>query len=181
MDYESKIEEWLWCDKQRVVALELAAELTLNDGCLAAGFVRNLVWDRLHGDQFNTPLNDIDLIFFDSCDCSEELDRKYESILKSKSDLSWSVKNQARMHGRNNDAPYKSTSDAMSYWVELEAAVGVRLLPNRKLEFIAPFSCEPLFGFSITINSQRKKPEDFVFRVASKSWLSRWPRLIIKS
>tara|TARA_R110001583_G_scaffold168044_1_gene320863 strand:+ start:628 stop:1014 length:387 start_codon:yes stop_codon:yes gene_type:complete len=112
-------------------ALELASRLGLNDWCLAAGFVRNLIWDKLHSKEILTPLNDIDLIYFDSDIIDENTDLEYELRLKSLSSFPWSVKNQARMHIRNNDRPYVSTSDSMSYWVEVETAVGATFVKNK--------------------------------------------------
>jgi hypothetical protein len=41
--------------------------------------------------------------------------------------LGWSVKNQARMHERNADRPYRSASDAMMHSPETATAVGARL------------------------------------------------------
>jgi hypothetical protein len=37
--------------------------------------------------------------------------------------ISWSVWNQARMHGRNGAAPYASATDAMRFWPETAAAI----------------------------------------------------------
>ena len=45
-------------------ALRIVAALDLPDCWIAAGFVRNLVWDHLHGISPPTPLNDIDVIYF---------------------------------------------------------------------------------------------------------------------
>ena len=46
-------------------ALEALATLDLPDAWIAAGFLRNLVWDYLHGYKTMTPLNDLDVIYFD--------------------------------------------------------------------------------------------------------------------
>ncbi len=73
---------------------------------LAAGFVRNLVWDRLHG-LVATPFTDIDVIYFDPADLSRETENRYEAELRILApEYPWSVKNQARMHLRNGDKPY---------------------------------------------------------------------------
>jgi len=151
--------------------------LVLTTGVWAAGFVRNLVWDKTHEKNSPTPLNDIDLVYFNANDCNEETDRDYESYLKSISDYPWSVKNQVRMHMRNMDAPYSSTADAMSYWVEVETAIGVRLSKGHDLEFVAPFGLKSLFNNTVTINSKRRKPKDFDERVNGKKWLEHWPNL----
>ncbi|WP_251358441.1 nucleotidyltransferase family protein [Kangiella sp. TOML190] len=178
MNYERQIKQWLQSDEVRFNALKAAASLELKDWCLAAGFVRNLVWDKLHENQHGTPLNDIDLIYFDKNN-DTSVDKKIEKTLKTKYLQPWSVKNQARMHLRNNDSPYSSTSDAMSYWVEIETAIGVRLHRDQTLEVIAPFGCEALFNYSITINDKRRKPKAFGARVRDKAWLENWPKLVV--
>ncbi|MEF1187336.1 nucleotidyltransferase family protein, partial [Vibrio sinaloensis] len=40
--------------------LRLVSTFNLPQGCVAAGFVRNLVWDTLHHHTNSTSLNDID-------------------------------------------------------------------------------------------------------------------------
>lgn len=181
MKHETLIKEWIMADNKRCNALKHAAALELKDWCLAAGFVRNLVWDRIHGEHFSTPLNDIDLIYFNVSHKNKEADENYEAYLKSISNYPWSVKNQARMHIRNMDKPYSSTEDAMSYWVEVETAIGVRLSKNHDLKIVAPFGLDSLFNKTVTINSKRKKPEDFMARVNGKKWLELWPNLRLKS
>ncbi len=66
-------------DPIRLEALECVCQLELPQCYIAAGFVRNLVWDSLHHNVTLTPLNDIDVIFFDA-DC---LDSDYENYLNS--------------------------------------------------------------------------------------------------
>ena len=68
--------------------------------------MRNLAWDRLHGYSDTTPLADLDLIHFDPDDLDPEADLRIEHSLRGMTGhLPWSVKNQARMHLRNGDAP----------------------------------------------------------------------------
>ena len=175
--YETQIINWIASDDLRMDALRIAATLNLNDWCLAAGFVRALIWDKLHGFENLTKLDDFDLIYFDKGDIREETDRQKEQYLKEISDYPWSVKNQARMHIRNQDQPYLSTSDAMTYWVEVETAIGVRLNRDGKLELIKPFGIESLFEFTVTLNQKRPKPDAFQDRLAAKRWLQIWPKL----
>lgn len=160
--------------------MKLAASLNLPQWCIAAGFVRNLVWDKLHGYEIPTRLSDIDLIYFDPANMNADKDIEIEEYLKFSSNLPWSVKNQARMHLRNNDQPYQSTSDAISYWVEVETAIGATLSSDGKIELIAPFGFEALFANTITINKKQPKPDDFAQRVRSKKWLEIWPNLGVR-
>lgn len=179
-EHESRLAEWLSADATRMFALRIAATLDLHDWCIAAGFVRNLVWDRLHGHEEPTPLADVDLIYFDSTCADHGRDEELTAYLREKSpSYRWSVKNQARMHLRNGDAPYRSTADAMTYWPEVETAVGVRLDAQDRLEIVAPFGMASLFDLRITPNARRDSA-DFMQRVESKRWVTIWPGLRIR-
>lgn len=176
---EQQIVDWLASDTQRMTILHSVQQLNLKDWAIGAGFVRNLVWDRLHNKKLNTPLNDIDVLYFDSEDLTPETDRLLEIKLREKLDLPWSVKNQARMHQRNDDEPYTSTIDAMSYWVEKETAVAVTMDDNEKLSILSAFELSLLFADSITFNPKGRKLKEFKARIASKNWLKNWPKLRI--
>lgn len=181
MDHETLIKHWLANDPARMEALTIAAAQRLPGWCLAAGFVRNLVWDKLHDFSSSTVLNDIDLIYFDPHDTSDSRDQDIEHRLGCASALPWSVKNQARMHQRNMDRPYTSTEDAMSFWVEVETAVGASLADDGDVIIVAPFGVKPLFDLSITLNPKRPKRTDFEARIGNKQWLQTWPRLVINA
>lgn len=191
LELQTRLLEWIIQDSERVRALQLvqrcAEVYSIPQWCLAAGFVRNLVWDRLHGRESST-LNDIDLIYFCPLDTRPERDREIEAYLyKQAADLPWSVKNQARMQLKNQDPFYVSCSDAMTYWPELETAVGVcyqkhavnawndKIL-NSALVLIAPFGLHSLFELTLTANPRRALPI-FNQRVADKAWLIHYPLL----
>ncbi len=127
MDPQRQIIDWLQQDDARMAALRTVRRLGLNDWCLGAGFVRNLVWDRRHGYVEPTPLNDIDVIHFDAERADAERDRMLEARLQQWLPQPWSVKNQARMHLRGGRAPYRNSEEAISFWTEVETAIGARL------------------------------------------------------
>tara|TARA_R100001039_G_scaffold14252_1_gene8039 strand:+ start:2169 stop:2738 length:570 start_codon:yes stop_codon:yes gene_type:complete len=181
MDNSAQIKKWISEDAMRMQALVIASSLGLSDWCLAAGFVRNLAWDKVHGYSRATDLNDIDLIYFDSGNASEAADKDLEGRLKAISEFPWSVKNQARMHERNSDSPYASTEDAMSYWVEVETAVGATLNESNDIEIVAPFGIDVLFEYTITLNRKRPKPKVFAQRLQEKRWLEIWPNLAVNT
>ena len=175
---EEKIISWIAEDPYRLEALKVASLLNLYDWCLAAGFVRNLVWDKVHGFDTPTALNDIDLVYFDLADISEEKDRELENAIRKLSSHPWSVKNQARMHRINGDDQYQSTQDAMSYWVEIETAVGAKLVKQSgAIKIVAPFGVNQLFTNTITMNTKRRKPVEFQKRIKAKNWQKIWPNL----
>lgn len=177
---EHHIKALISADPDRMQALQVAADLALPDWCLAAGFVRNCLWDYLHGYQTPTPLNDIDFIFFDPQNCDEITEKKYERQLFAGFKGPWSVKNQARMHLVNGDPPYSSTADAMSFWVETETALGVFLDAHQQLQLVAPLGLPDLQAPTVTLNPKRPKPAAFRRRLYEKKWQAHWPELRIE-
>ncbi|CAI2388712.1 MULTISPECIES: nucleotidyltransferase family protein [Alteromonas] len=93
----------------------------------------------------------------------------------------WQVKNQARMHVAHAHAPYQNCHDAISYWIERETCVAVRLLANDDLDILAPFGLEANFAGTISINPKYPRSEVFKQRLASKNWLTVWPLLTLVS
>lgn len=181
--HEDLIREWIAADPFRMRALRIARDLDLPDWYLAAGFVRNMVWDRLHGFDTPTPLDDIDLIYFDLQRTHREQDRALEARLHAIDPaLPWSVHNQARMHERNGDRPYRSSLDAMAFWVEQETAVGVRLASDDSIEVVSAFGLDSLFARKITANrNKRNSAVEFSARLTRKNWLWIWPDLRVES
>jgi hypothetical protein len=177
MDPQQQIIDWLQQDSERMQALYAARRLGLHDWCLGAGFVRNLVWDRRHGFSTSTPLNDIDVIHFDAIHRDAQRDKMLESQLLAWLARPWSVKNQARMHLRSNRAPYRNSEDAISYWTEIETAVGARLEADSSITLIAPFGLQALFNDTITFNAKSNNLTAFEQRLAEKQWLTHWSKL----
>lgn len=180
-DMEQRIINWLGEEPLHLRALKEVQKLGLNDAWLAAGFVRNLIWDRLHSYPRATPLNDIDVVYFNPEDCSVEADERLEHrLLEAAPDLPWSVKNQARMHQRHGHAPYTSSAQAISHWVEVETAIGARINDAGQIELNAPLGLEALFTFTITHNPRHAIPAVFAERIHSKGWLTLWPKLEVQ-
>lgn len=170
------IENWLRQDRMRMQALECVANLGPIDAWLAAGFVRNLVWDKLHGTV--TALSDIDVIYYEPNDHLEVAERIYEAKLTAALDLPWSVKNQARMHLKNNHNPYASVSDAMSYWPEQQTALAVRLRAG-ELQLLNLFPLGPLLALELSPNP-KSTPGVFENRLKAKNWLASYPLLKLR-
>ncbi|MGK0409060.1 MAG: hypothetical protein ACJASB_001215 [Shewanella psychromarinicola] len=197
-DLAGQLSTWLQDDAQRLHALHICRTvlqpLYITDWYIAAGFVRNLVWDKLH--KFKPqPLNDIDVIYWCDINVSVERDRAIEAELRQRADLPWSVKNQARMHTKHGDPAYSSCLDAMSYWPEKQTAVGVKLvnvnvdnttmltLSSSSISIIehdisvdAVFGLEGLFALTLCANPKRDI-SFFESRIVQKNWLTQYPKL----
>lgn len=182
MDSSSKIQALISADPVRRRLLEAVRSLNLPDCWIGAGFVRNAVWDYLHGRHPSPVATDVDVIWFDRICCTPEQDCAHEAALKAlDSTVLWSVKNQARMHVRNGDGPYQSATDAMRYWAETATAVAVRLRDDGVCEIAAPFGLDDLFDLIIRPAGKfaTEKNAIFLSRVNSKRWLHDWPLLTL--
>jgi uncharacterized protein len=107
-------------DETRLRLLDQVAALDLPDCWVGAGFVRSAVWDHLHGRAAELTWGDTDVVWFDKDRATPlSADAEIEAGLRrAEPSANWSVKNQARMHTRNGDAPYLSAEDALSRWPE---------------------------------------------------------------
>ncbi len=179
--YQQKSTEILKTDELRMACLESAKLLGLKDWYIGAGFVRNAIWDHLHNKSQSTPLNDVDLVYFDSSDTSLTTEKSLEAQLQSHlAEVKWQVRNQARMHLKHNHQPYRDTSHAISHWPEIPTCVGVRLDPDSTFLFTAPFGLEQNWSLVVKPNIRRiHHSELFNSRVRDKGWATIWPGLVI--
>ena len=162
-------------------ALAAVRSLELPNGFIAAGFIRDYVWSRLHGFTADVP-DDVDVIWLDSAHVEATMDRELEAALRQMMpQLNWSVKNQARMHRRNGDAQYKSIADAMAHWPETATAIAVAQTSDEECEVIAPFGLDDLMDLRLrpTTHFAVTKRAKFDERVAKKRWLERFPKLVL--
>ena len=179
MDYQKALQKILSDDPLRMKALSAVRALELNDSWIGAGFVRDAVWNHLHGYEPSRALGDVDVVWFDHEHCCPDHDSYLESQLKQQlPSLVWSVKNQARMHQRNGDRPYTSTENALLHWPETATAVAVRF-GDKSLDIIAPCGLSDLFELLLrpTPTFERDKFYAFEQRVTTKRWLERYPGL----
>ena len=167
-------------DAWLMTVLKIARGLNLPDWAVGAGAVRNFVWDQLSAKPTRTKPADIDVLYFDPRDCDPARETAYEAALARQADLVWQVRNQARMHLRNGDPPYRDTEDALRYWLETPTCVAVRLEGDGHLTVIAPHGLDDLFALALRPTPQgRRRLAAYRARLASKDWTNQWPRLTI--
>ncbi|MGO4523809.1 nucleotidyltransferase family protein [Microvirga sp. 2MCAF35] len=159
--------------------LSYVESLGLPDGWIGAGFIRNTVWDVLHGRVIDVSrLNDVDVIFFDPGDTGRERESDLERRLRAIAPGTlWSVKNQARMHLRNGDSPYRDTFDAVAHWAETATAIMARSIDG-KVEVMAPHGIQDLLNLIVRPTPAfEHKMDVYRERVRSKNWPACWPKL----
>lgn len=169
-------------DPGRLRLLDLVRDRGPDGAWIGAGVVRNAVWDRLHGRPLAPPAGDVDVLWHDRGTGDPAADRAHEARLAALApDVRWSVKNQARMHRRNGDAPYADVADAMRHWPETATAVAVRMDAGGRIEIAAPFGLDDLFALVVrpTPRFRGEKRGQVVERIGAKRWLEAWPRLTV--
>lgn len=179
-DLTIALRELLTSDPAVSDMLAAVRSLDLPDCWIGAGFVRNHVWDHLHGYEKPTALNDIDVIYFDAGDLDEQVEKRLERDLHDRlPGYPWSVKNQRRMAGRNGDRPYRSTSHALEHWCETPTAVAIRLNDAGNIEVLAPLGLEDLFGLIVRptpfARANPHKLAQYRARMKKKNWPRQWP------
>ncbi len=171
-------------DPWRTRVLKTVRTLDLPDCWVGAGFVRALIWDHLHGHPESTPLDDVDVIYYNAEQTDRVAEQRHEGLLTAlwpadQPAVPWSVKNQARMHRRNGDAPYADTGDALRHWLETPTAVAVRMDDEGALELLAPLGVDDLLAMRIapTPHARKRRLDAYRERVLAKPWMRQWPKL----
>ncbi|WP_339149801.1 MULTISPECIES: nucleotidyltransferase family protein [unclassified Sutcliffiella] len=164
--------------------IEAAMALDLPDWWVCAGFVRSKVWDALHDYTNRTPVPDIDVIYFDGKDLSEEKEKQLERrLLQLYPQAPWSVKNQARMHVLNNVPPYINSIEAMSKFPETATAIGVKLNGDNNLELATPCGIQDLVNLSVkptaTFQTSSERVTIYEKRLREKNWQEVWPNITV--
>lgn len=176
------IAELIRNDLWRMNILHAVASLDLPDWAIGAGFVRAAVWDAITDKGTSTPLPDVDVIYFDCSDRSPERDMEIAGQLhRSTPAIDWDVKNQARMHLRNNDTPYANTEAAVARWLETPTCIAARLENNGDIRILAPHGLDDLLSLHVrATEAGREKPDEYMQRMISKNWAGLWPGLWVE-
>ncbi|WP_374020500.1 nucleotidyltransferase family protein [Paenibacillus thiaminolyticus] len=177
---EQRLLHYLHEHEELMADLRSVRDLQLPQCYISAGYIRNYIWDRLHGFEYRARHQDIDVVYYDLEDLSEQRDVALEQeLIRRTGNEKWSVKNQARMHVRNGVAPYASTHDALSRWPETATAVGARLNGEERIELIHPHGLEDLFQMVVRRSPEFPDPAYYMARVNAKQWREQWPLLTI--
>lgn len=180
--FVAQIFAWTAQDNTRLQALKCLHSIKLPHSYIAAGFIRNMVWDHLHQKTAPTPLNDIDVIYYDADNPRSDVHKIYEQRLNSvMPEVNWQVRNQASMHIKKGHNQYRDIVDAMRYWPEKETGIAMRLNDDEEgFEFISAFGTRSLFDLEVTYNPKAPLAV-FEQRLEDKAWLSIWPKLKVNT
>lgn len=155
----------------------------LPDCWLVAGCLAQTVWNDAFGLPATHGISDIDLVYFDGNDLSEETEAAQATRVRTLfADLGlWiDVKNEARVHLWYAEkfgsvlAPYTSTEDAITTFPTTATAIGVQPRPDG-LHVFAPYGLSDLLGQIVRPN--KKQITQAIYDAKVKKWQARWPGL----
>ncbi|WHY87369.1 nucleotidyltransferase family protein [Neobacillus novalis] len=169
-------------DKWMMDILYSAQSINLPDWWVCAGFVRSKIWDTLHGFTVRTPIPDIDVIYFDERNVEEAEEKKLEDkLIVIHPNVPWSVKNEARMHVKNDIPPYTSSVDAMSKFPETATALGLKLDENNNVVLAAPCGIHDVLNFEVKPSpffaETKKRTAVYEGRITKKNWKAIWNKV----
>lgn len=180
--YERELRQLFRANDWFMTILETARDCDPPNWFVGGGVIRNIVWDYLHGYTQPTPLNDVDVAFFDPDDLSPERDRTVqEQLVNAHPDVPWEATNQAAVHLWYDQVfgyavpPLKSSEEAIGTWPETVTSIGVRLLADDGLLLVAPLGLGDLFQMNLCRNPHRVSTEQFRRRILEKGIHQKWP------
>lgn len=161
-------------------ALKALRQADIPDAWIGGGFIRNAVWDRLHGFAIDITRSDVDVGFFDAAPAPADQESGFEARLRALCPgLDWTVRNQARMHAYNGHEPYRDMLDAATHWVARCNAVALRLGADDTIEMLAPFGLEDVFAMRVHPTpiylTTPVRTARFYEMMQAKRWNIRWP------
>lgn len=162
--------------------LGIVEELDIPSAWIGGGYIRNRVWNHLHG--FTASQNDVDILYFDpslSPAASEHFEILVQDGLAARyPEYEWSLTNQAWSHEYKDDAPYTDIFSAVTRFPETCTAVACQsAYPG--IRTIAPHGLDDLFNLVIRPSPGFRRGERlhqmFLDRVYKRTWLETWPKL----
>ena len=185
-DYKDEFKKIVYSNDWFMEVLQTVRKCNPPNWYVGAGVIRNIVWDHLHHYNYQTPVKDIDVAFFDENDLRPERDQEVQNQLQAiQPEILWEATNQASVHlWFENYFGYpvsslKSSEEAIATWPETVTCIGVRLLDNDSLKIEAPFGFDDLFNMILRRNPSRLTIDLFRKRYQEKQIMKKWPKVKI--
>ncbi|QCZ44953.1 nucleotidyltransferase [Levilactobacillus brevis] len=127
--------------------LRLIQACHLPQGALAAGSIRNTVWQVLSHQPVEL-ISDVDVVFFDPQRPVEADLQIYTALRRQAPQYQWQVKNEVYMAHYNfaNAPEFTSVSDAIGHFVEVPTCIGAYLDEQQQVQLIAPHGVADLLA-----------------------------------
>lgn len=165
--------------------INTAAEIGLPNWYVGAGCIVQSVWNHLSELPISQNIKDIDLVYFDATDLSEEKENQWVQKVREKYsaiDLHFDVKNQARVHTWYEKSfgfkikPYSSTEDAINSWPTLATCTAIRKQDDQ-YKIYAPYGLNDVLGLICRPNKTQITRD--VYEKKIDRWQTCWPQLTV--
>ncbi|WOE30848.1 MULTISPECIES: nucleotidyltransferase family protein [unclassified Acinetobacter] len=182
LDHQNKLSHILLNHPYLTAILQQLYEIE-PDAYIAAGVIRNTIWDYLHDRQYDLNHTEVDIVFYDPDDDGRQHQKIEDKITKIFPSIQWDVTNQALVHqwyrteeGASISA-LQSLAHAISLWPETATAVAVRFNHQGNIDCLAPLGLADLLHLKLRWNPALVAYSVFLQRIQQKKFLSRWPKL----
>lgn len=181
MTNEERLKAIIQAQPELMSILKMIRDAHLAQGALAAGCIRNTVWQVLSGQAVRLQ-SDVDVVFFDPQRPASDDLKIYAALRQRAPQFSWQVKNEVYMaHYNFSDTPdFTSVADAIGHFVEVPTCVGAYLAGD-DLKVIAPHGLDDLFAMRCRpipfYQQDDRHMAIFRERMAAKQWVQEWPSL----
>lgn len=161
-------------------------QLYLPNWYVGAGCLVQTVWNIQSGFAPNSRIKDIDLIYFDSRDLSEEGEAKQERRVRDffrDVPIEIDVKNQARVHLWYEQKfgysikPYTSSESAINTWPTNATSIAMRHEVDGTITIYAPYGLNDVYGLIARANKTQITEE--IYLAKTTRWEKCWPRLTV--
>lgn len=184
MQTEADLWSILQLNSAVVEAIKAAEQLALPNWYVGAGCVQT-VWNHLSGLPIGNGIKDVDLVYYDAGDLTEQgeavIAERLNALLPN-FPLSIDVNNQARVHLWYEKyfgyaiEPYKSSEHAIDTWPTTATATAVwKSGVERKI--YAPFGLNDLFA--MTARPNKRQVTKKIYQEKVDRWSRNWPRLTV--
>lgn len=162
--------------------LQIIRDLSLPDVWLAAGSVRNFIWNTLSEKPAFDDDTDLDVVFFAPHLSDTDTVQLEKQVKQDFPNFRWELKNQTDIHQHSpNTLLYTSTCDAISKYPERCTAIAVRLNQADELELFAPYGLADILDFCVRPTphflADAERMQVYHQRLAKKNWQEKWPQL----
>ncbi|WP_052339901.1 nucleotidyltransferase family protein [Gorillibacterium massiliense] len=163
-----------------------AQELEITNYYIGAGCITQTVWNYLSDMPLEHGIKDVDFVYFDDNDLSEDKEDQLKLQLERlfpDYPFKIDVKNEARVHLWYESrfgyeiSPYRSVEEAIDTWPTTATSLGIRISSN-KWKVYAPYGLDDLFNKVVRPNKRQITKEIYDKKV--HRWKAQWNDLIIE-
>jgi hypothetical protein len=175
----TRLEAIIRSDPDLMAVLERLRDDALPEWRIVSGCLYQAAWNVLTWRPRGTGIVDIDVIYYDAVDLSWAA----EDVIIRRIGIDRQVRNQARVHlwyERHFGAPYaplRSADESLLRYPITVQAVGARLEADGRLDIIAPFGLDDVFGMVMRSNPAFPHRSTFEAKVARAKTI--WPEVTV--